>query len=525
MRVSGNAPGSLAWWVWISIPCLSIAGGAGFVYAPLPVVLVAGAVFALGAWLMVRGRRERVRTEWRYGLTGGALKGFASLPWVGRLVGIYLLFFWAVMVMPMLEVAEREVGDQAAQSAASGSLQNQLMIASFGILGMLFLPGAMMRFERAFRWALGLWVLYLGWAYATLFWTAYEPLTTRGLVAFALVSLGSLGFGAGFYGAREDGAGLLLKHIFVAGMISALVIVLPLPLHLGAYNPLDPSQRLIVAGDFAKYISRPVLSAALVLVMTTVMGLRKWRPWDWLWIFLLIAPIMILKTRGPMLWAILALGLVYLLYRARAHERAFQAGMLALVALATYVSYSRGALDLLVPFLARGDVEETLTLTGRTDLWNILIPEFLDRPLLGHGFAAFWNPVNLDRMEGAVGFPVVSAHNGFLEELLSTGTVGLLLFVAFWVYVIFLATNRGRRGEPLGWMTLLFMVFYLFLNVSTSLMQSYMEVPFIIVFALLGLMASRSAAGPPAESAETEARPESPEESSREPVPRRPSVR
>lgn len=525
MRVSGNAPGSLAWRVLASIVCLSVAGGAGFVYAPLLALLVTGAVFALGMWLMVRGTRVKVEKEWSIGLTGGALQGLASQAWVGRLVGLYLLSFWVILVIPMLEVAEREVGDQAAQAAASGSLQNQVMIASFGVLGMLFLPGAMMRFERAFRWALGLWVVYLGWGYATLFWTAYEPLSTRGLVAFALVSLGSLGFGAGFYGAREDGARLLLKHIFVAGVISALVIVLPLPLHLGSYNPLDPGQRLIVAGDFTKYASRPVLSAALLLVMTTVMGLRKWRAWDWLWLFILVAPILILKTRGPMLWAMLAFGLVYLLYRARAHERAFQAGMLILVAFATYVSYSRGALDLLVPFLARGDVEQTITLTGRTDLWAALIPEFLERPFLGYGFAAFWNPVNLEIMEGAAGFPVVSAHNGFLEELLSTGAVGLLLFMAFWIYVMLLATSRGRRGEPLGWMLLLFMVFYLFLNVSTSLMQSYMEVPFIIVFALLGLMASRSAADPPVESDESETRPESPEEPIQESLPQRPAVR
>lgn len=508
MRVSGNAPGSLSAQAWALVVILALAGGAGFAYTPLPTLIAAGAIFALGAWLMVRSRRTRVEGEWAVGLTGGALRGFASQAWVGKLVGLYLLVFWVIMVIPMLDVAEREVGEQAAEAAAYGSLQNQVMIGSFGLLGILFLPGAMLRFEGAFRWALGLWVAYLCWGYTTLFWTTYEPLTIRGIAAFALVSLGSLGFGAGFYGARPDGARLLLKHVFLAGVISALFVVVPLPLHLGSYNPLDPGQRLIIDADFTKYVSRPVLSAALVLAMCAVMGLTRWRPRDWLWLLLLLAPILILKTRGPMLWAILALGLVYLLYRARAHERAFQAGMLILVTFATYVSYSRGALELLIPFLSRGDVEETLTLTGRTELWAALIPEFLERPFLGHGFAAFWSPAKLEIMEEAAGFPVVSAHNGFLEELLSTGVVGFLLFMAFWIYVMFLSTSLGRRGEPLGWLTLLFTVFYLFLNVSTSLMQSYMEVPFIIVFALLGLMASRSAAAPPAEPGGAEHRPE-----------------
>lgn len=502
MRVSGNSIGSIAAWVWAPLIALSLAAGAGFVYAPLPTLVAVGAVFALGLWLVVRGSRAKVAKGQIVGLEGGAVGGLGSRPWVRKLVSVYLLVFWVVMVLPMLEVAPREVGDQTAQAAASGSLQNQVLVGSYGLIGLLFLPRVLMRLDTAFRWVLGLWVLYLSWGYATLFWTAYYPLTTRGLLAFALVSLGSLGFGAGFYGSRPDGARLLLKHIFIVGAISSLVIIVPLPLHLGQYNPFDPSQRLIINADFTKYVSRPVLSALLVLAMTSVIGLRRWRAWDWLWVVVLLAPIMVLKTRGPLLWMILAFGLVYLIYRARIHERVFQAGLMLLVAFATYVSYSRGVIEFLIPYLARGDVEQAATLTGRTDIWDVVIPEILQNPLVGVGFAAFWNPVNLPRMEGAVGFPVVSAHNGFLEELLSTGVIGLGLFLVFWIYVMVLATTRGIRGEPLGWLLLLFMVFYLLLNVTTSLMQNYLEVPFMIVFALLGLMASRSAASAQRETAE-----------------------
>lgn len=494
MRVSGKSIGPVS--VWALLVALPLAAGAGFVYAPLVSLVAVGAVFALGLWLVVRGSRAKVSENRTIGgLEGGAVQGLGSRPWVGKLVSAYLLVFWVVMVLPMLEVAPREVGEQAAQAAASGSLQNQVLVGSYGLVGLLFLPGAMMRFDAAFRWVLGLWVLYLGWGYATLFWTAYDPLTMRGLVAFALVSLGSLGFGAGFYGSRPDGARLLLKHIFAVGVISALVVLVPLPLHLGQYNPFDPSQRLTISGDFARYVSRPVLSALLVLVMTAVIGLRRWRLRDWLWVLILVAPIFVLKTRGPLLFAMSAYVLVYLLYRTRIHERVFQAGLLLLLAFATYVSYSRGVIEFLIPYLARGDVEQAATLTGRTDIWDVVILEIIENPLMGVGFAAFWNPVNLYRMEGAVGFPVVSAHNGFLEELLSTGAIGLVLFLAFWIYAMTLSASKGLRGEPLGWLALLLMVFYLLLNVTVSLMQSYLEVPFMIVFALLGLMASRSAAG------------------------------
>ena len=254
---------------------------------------------------------------------------------------------------------------------------------------------------------------------------------------------------------------------------------------------LDASQRLWVDGHFTRYISRPVMLALLVLVMTAVMGLRRWRSFDIVWIVTLVIPILALKTRGPLLFALLALGVVYLLYRVQIQYRVLQIGILLLVIVGTYVSYLQGFIDLLMPFLTRGDVESTLTLTRRTPLWAFLETKAQEHLLTGVGFSAFWSPENLDQVKAIVGFPVVSAHNGFIEELLATGLVGLGLFLAFWIYTMTLAARRARRGDPLGWLAFLFMTFYLMLNITTSLLQNHLELPMMAVFGIVGLMAVR----------------------------------
>ena len=91
---------------------------------------------------------------------------------------------------------------------------------------------------------------------------------------------------------------------------------------------------------------------------------------------------------------------------------------------------------------------------------------------------------------------LTSAHNGYLEEVLNTGVVGLIILLAFCLGTLTVALRQGRRGDPLGWLVFLFMVFYLLLNITNALTQEYFQPPFVIILVALGLMASGPATDP-----------------------------
>jgi lipopolysaccharide export LptBFGC system permease protein LptF len=59
------------------------------------------------------------------------------------------------------------------------------------------------------------------------------------------------------------------------------------------------------------------------------------------------------------------------------------------------------------------------------------------------------------------------------------------------------ALRRGRKGDALGWLVFLFMVFYLLLNLTNALTQEYFQPPFVVILVALGLMASGPAVDPP----------------------------
>ena len=74
--------------------------------------------------------------------------------------------------------------------------------------------------------------------------------------------------------------------------------------------------------------------------------------------------------------------------------------------------------------------------------------------------------------------------------------VGLAILLAFCLGTLTMALSRARRGDPLGWLLFLFMVFYLLLNLTNALTQEYFQPPFVIILISLGLLASGPAPDP-----------------------------
>ena len=83
------------------------------------------------------------------------------------------------------------------------------------------------------------------------------------------------------------------------------------------------------------------------------------------------------------------------------------------------------------------------TLTGRTGIWSTLLPIAMERPLLGHGFGGFWTTSR------RLLYPYHHSHNGYLEILLTTGFVGLVL-----ISIFLLSSCRkaiGELSQDLSW--------------------------------------------------------------------------
>jgi exopolysaccharide production protein ExoQ len=113
-----------------------------------------------------------------------------------------------------------------------------------------------------------------------------------------------------------------------------------------------------------------------------------------------------------------------------------------------------------------GMVGRNANLTGRTDLWTLLLGMHTN-PFLGTGYETFWLGPRLQRVWHA--FAVVNeAHNGYLEVYLNLGLIGLLLLGVFLI-AKYRAIGRGFSScYSLASLNLALWTVLLFYNVTEA---------------------------------------------------------
>jgi len=131
------------------------------------------------------------------------------------------------------------------------------------------------------------------------------------------------------------------------------------------------------------------------------------------------------------------------------------------------------------------------SLTGRVELWALVLQSIQERPILGFGYEAFWRGYegNAGEIWQKMGQFLFYSHNGLLEVWLGLGVVGVVLVLAC---IVLLARHAYRQAcwyfcLETAWPCLF--LCYLFLSNLTevSILRGN-TLPMILFFALLHKM-------------------------------------
>jgi O-antigen ligase len=137
---------------------------------------------------------------------------------------------------------------------------------------------------------------------------------------------------------------------------------------------------------------------------------------------------------------------------------------------------------------ALGFIGKDVTLTGRVNLWQEVLKLVDEKPLLGWGYRAMWQPDDstTEVVDETAGVAVPSAHNAFLEIALGLGWTGVLVMGI----MICLAIRRGVRccakgSGLLGWFSLMFFLGVLVAGITTETLGQNQTIEWLVFNALL----------------------------------------
>jgi O-antigen ligase len=128
-----------------------------------------------------------------------------------------------------------------------------------------------------------------------------------------------------------------------------------------------------------------------------------------------------------------------------------------------------------------------LSLTGRTDIWELAVEAGWDRPILGAGYRSFWTLLSNTLRWG-------HGHNSFLDLWLELGFVGLGLFLV----VIAIAIRRAvyhMKSEPgrLGLWPMIFLVYMLLSGTVTNTFPNHGTITWTLLVATCLYLSSAAA--------------------------------
>jgi O-antigen ligase len=112
------------------------------------------------------------------------------------------------------------------------------------------------------------------------------------------------------------------------------------------------------------------------------------------------------------------------------------------------------------------------SLSGRPLLWASLVPEILDRPLLGSGLDAFWKGSSgaAAGVEKLVGWNPGQAHNGFIDAAVDLGFVGFAVLILALGYASAkaLVYARARGASSVSLWPIGYFAFFAMSNMTES---------------------------------------------------------
>jgi O-antigen ligase len=322
-----------------------------------------------------------------------------------------------------------------------------------------------------------IWVI-VGFAVASILWS-YSPDKTLARV-LALV-------GTTLFGLYLTTRYTLKQQLQLLGWMFCLVIVLSFifglalrqygimgGVHVGAWRGIYNHKNVL-----GKMM---IMSASIFLILA--IGAKKNRLFLWCGFGISLILVLLSRSSSSLVNFIIILTAFFVFRTLRWRYELMIPGLivLAMVGGSLFLGITDNADALL------GSVGKDATLTGRTDLWPLVIGEISKRPWLGYGYGGFWYGWDSAASDiwYASGWNPPNSHNGLLDLAIQLGILGVFMFglgfLTFSVPRALIWVRQSRTSD--GFWPSLFLINFVLANLTESTLMLQNDIFWVLYVAI-----------------------------------------
>ena len=305
------------------------------------------------------------------------------------------------------------------------------------------------------------WLL-LFFSIASIAWSA-DPQTTQ-IRCIALV--GTTLFGMYFgtrYTLKEQ---LLLTNWMI---IVAIVLSLLFAVALPKYGIMTGTHSGALRGIYNhKNVLGKIMVLAGINCLFSAMSNKSNRVFLWLMFSISIICLVFSRSTSSMVNFINLISMFFLLRIVRSPAITISPALsgIALIGMSLYLFVQNNLNTLL------GSIGKDTTLTGRGDLWPLVLDKIWERPWLGYGFSGFWKQ-GFNGEAASIwydsGWTPPNSHNGFLDIWLELGLVGLIIFIIGFLILLSKSLSYVRASNNIeGFWPAICLFYLIIINLTES---------------------------------------------------------
>jgi O-antigen ligase len=285
----------------------------------------------------------------------------------------------------------------------------------------------------------GLLILFAAWNFLSFTWSIDMGTSLRRLVLFGMLILGAVAAAKRF--TLDD---ILLLALLFPGVF--LAIGVGAEIMNGTFAPWRPGFRF--CGTL--HPNEQAINCVMLL-LAALSCMRGSRHWKFFALIALVAFTFLIMTKSRTALASTLVAIVGHYGLSWSGYKKLAVASLAIAGISLFFLLS----EVLLPYFMKGinlgrmDAAESVgSLTGRVPLWTQVLGFYSERPFLGYGYGAFWSIENTKTVMFEQGWPISHSHNAYIDVLLETGPIGVLLFaLVLLVGIRYAYVYHRRTGE------------------------------------------------------------------------------